>query len=62
MCNVMQKTIAKEVVFEGKGLHSGKICRVKLLPGYENSGIVFKILVQELMGNIFMMKEKRGNL
>ena len=38
----MQKTIAKEVVFEGKGLHSGKNCRVRLLPGYENSGIVFK--------------------
>ncbi len=38
----MQKTIAKEVVFEGKGLHSGKNCRVKLVPGYENSGIVFK--------------------
>ncbi len=38
----MQKTIAKEVVFEGKGLHSGTNCRVKLTPGYENSGIVFK--------------------
>ena len=38
----MQKTIAKEVVFEGKGLHSGKNCRVRLVPGYENSGIVFK--------------------
>ncbi|MAH89229.1 MAG: UDP-3-O-[3-hydroxymyristoyl] N-acetylglucosamine deacetylase [Pelagibacterales bacterium] len=38
----MQKTIAKEVVFEGKGLHSGKNCQVRLLPGYQNSGIVFK--------------------
>ena len=38
----MQKTIAKEIVFEGKGLHSGKNCRVRLVPGYENSGIVFK--------------------
>ena len=38
----MQKTIKKEVEFQGKGLHSGKNCRVRLLPGYENSGIVFK--------------------
>ena len=38
----MQKTIAKEVSFEGKGLHSGKNCKVRLLPGQENSGILFK--------------------
>lgn len=38
----MQKTIAHEISFEGKGLHSGNICHVKLLPASENSGIVFK--------------------
>ena len=38
----MQKTIAKEVSFEGKGLHSGENCTVRLLPANENSGIVFK--------------------
>ena len=38
----MQKTIAKHVSFEGKGLHSGKNCTVRLLPAHENSGIVFK--------------------
>ena len=38
----MQKTIAKEVTFEGKGLHSGKNCKVSLIPAHENSGIVFK--------------------
>ena len=38
----MQKTIAKEVNFEGKGLHSGRNCKVKLIPAHENSGIVFK--------------------
>ena len=38
----MQKTIAKEVSFEGKGLHSGKNCKVKLIPSRENSGIIFK--------------------
>ncbi len=38
----MQKTIAKEVTFEGKGLHSGKNCKVRFLPARENSGIVFK--------------------
>ena len=38
----VQKTIAKQVSFEGKGLHSGKNCTVRLLPAHENSGIVFK--------------------
>ena len=38
----MQKTIAKEVTFEGKGLHSGQNCTVSLIPARENSGIVFK--------------------
>ena len=38
----MQKTIAKEVTFEGKGLHSGQNCTVSLIPAHENSGIVFK--------------------
>ena len=38
----MQKTIAKEVSFEGKGLHSGQNCRVRLIPSRENTGIIFK--------------------
>ena len=38
----MQKTIAKEVTFEGKGLHSGENCMVRLIPARENTGIVFK--------------------
>ncbi len=38
----MQKTIFKEVTFQGKGLHSGKTCSVKLCPSPEDSGIVFK--------------------
>ena len=40
--NNLQKTIAKEITFEGKGLHSGKNCIVSLLPANEDSGIVFK--------------------
>ena len=38
----MEKTIAKEVTFEGKGLHSGKNCMVKLIPAHGGSGIIFK--------------------
>ena len=38
----MQKTIKKEVAFEGKGLHSGNNCYVKLIAAPENTGIVFK--------------------
>ncbi len=39
---MMQKTIAKEVTFEGKGLHSGQNCKVRLIPYHEDSGILFK--------------------
>ena len=42
MKSKMQITVAQEVNFEGKGLHSGKNCKVRLLPARENSGIVFK--------------------
>ena len=38
----MQKTIAKEICFEGKGLHNGRNCQVRLIPGVEDSGIIFK--------------------
>tara|TARA_E500000178_G_scaffold352897_2_gene417421 strand:- start:706 stop:1632 length:927 start_codon:yes stop_codon:yes gene_type:complete len=40
--NKMQKTISNEISFEGEGLHSGKICRVRLLPASINTGIIFK--------------------
>ena len=42
MRNSVQKTLAKEVTFEGIGLHSGKNCKVRLTPNRENSGIIFK--------------------
>ena len=37
-----QKTILKEVVFKGIGLHSGSKSEIKILPEAENYGIVFK--------------------
>tara|TARA_A100001011_G_scaffold378600_1_gene443527 strand:+ start:524 stop:1447 length:924 start_codon:yes stop_codon:yes gene_type:complete len=40
--NETQKTIAKKISFKGIGLHTGKICKVNLLPAPENSGIIFK--------------------
>ena len=36
-----QKTIAKPFVFEGRGLHTGQKCRVRVLPLPEGSGIQF---------------------
>ena len=42
MQNVFQQTIAKTVIFDGIGLHSGKISKVRLQPGIENQGIIFK--------------------
>ena len=35
--NEIQKTIAKKISFKGIGLHTGKICKVNLLPAPENS-------------------------
>mgnify|MGYP001177106796 CR=1 FL=1 len=42
MTNIYQKTLCKEVNFEGVGLHSGKISKVRLLPAEEDKGIIFK--------------------
>ena len=37
-----QQTLKKSVTFEGIGLHTGKISKIKVIPGEENLGIVFK--------------------
>ena len=36
---MFQRTIKKEIVFEGKGLHNNNISKLKLYPSFENSGI-----------------------
>tara|TARA_X000000950_G_scaffold253769_1_gene317010 strand:- start:1967 stop:2893 length:927 start_codon:yes stop_codon:yes gene_type:complete len=40
--NIFQKTLSKNICFEGIGLHSGKKVRIKLLPAEEDAGITFK--------------------
>ena len=42
MQEIFQHTINKSISFEGIGLHTGKISKVKLMPGSENQGIIFK--------------------
>ena len=42
MFKIYQQTINSEVIFEGVGLHSGKISKMKLIPTNCNQGIVFK--------------------
>ena len=42
MFRIYQKTLSSTIDFEGIGLHSGKLSKVKVLPAKENSGIVFK--------------------
>ena len=37
-----QKTILDSVSFEGVGLHSGKHCKITILPGDVDQGIIFK--------------------
>ncbi|MDR3179941.1 MAG: UDP-3-O-acyl-N-acetylglucosamine deacetylase [Holosporaceae bacterium] len=38
---MLQKTIASPVSLEGIGVHSGKMCRIKILPAPEDYGIIF---------------------
>jgi len=42
MLDVYQKTLSKSISFKGIGLHSGKNSTIKILPGKEDEGIVFK--------------------
>ncbi len=41
MENMMQQTLAVPVKYSGIGLHSGKDVTMQLLPGAENTGIIF---------------------
>ena len=42
MQEIFQQTIKNSVSFEGIGLHSGKTCKVKLIPSDVDKGIIFK--------------------
>jgi len=42
MNEVYQQTLSDQLNFSGKGLHTGKISNIKILPGAENQGIIFK--------------------
>ena len=37
-----QKTVNREIIIDGIGLHSGKNVQMRILPGLPNSGIQFK--------------------
>ena len=42
MLKTFQHTLNEAVCFEGIGLHTGKIAKVKVVPGQDDQGIVFK--------------------
>ena len=42
MLEIYQKTLSKNREFEGIGLHFGKRSKIKLTPGEEDKGIIFK--------------------
>ena len=42
MKNIYQTTLKKPIEFEGVGLHSGKISKLRILPAKANSGVIFK--------------------
>jgi UDP-3-O-[3-hydroxymyristoyl] N-acetylglucosamine deacetylase / 3-hydroxyacyl-[acyl-carrier-protein] dehydratase len=37
-----QRTILHEASLRGKGLHTGEVCTLTILPAPENHGIVFR--------------------
>ena len=42
MLKIYQQTVDNQVNFSGIGLHTGKNCNLKINPGHDNQGIVFK--------------------
>ena len=42
MLSFNQKTIKKNIHFEGIGLHTGKKVNIELIPAEPNHGIIFK--------------------
>ena len=42
MQEIYQQTLSMPICFEGVGLHSGQNSKIKILPGNEDQGIVFK--------------------
>ena len=42
MQEIFQQTINQIITFQGIGLHSGKISKVRLIPGTDDQGIIFK--------------------
>ena len=42
MLKLNQHTLSKPIKFKGNGLHTGKNCTVKILPGEASQGIIFK--------------------
>ena len=42
MQKLYQQTIVEKISFQGIGLHTGLISKVRLVPGAENTGVVFK--------------------
>ena len=57
-----QKTINKELKFEGVGLHTGVHTKLKIIPSSENTGIIFRINQHDIKANISNLYEssKRG--
>ena len=42
MLKIFQQTLKNSINFKGVGLHSGKLCDLKIIPAKEDVGIVFK--------------------
>ena len=42
MNEIYQKTISRQIIFQGIGLHSGKSSKISILPGSIDQGVIFK--------------------
>ena len=42
MLKIYQQTIKEPITFEGIGLHTGRLSKIKILPGNADQGVIFK--------------------
>jgi len=58
-----RKTIAKEITYEGIGLHKGELIKIKLIPATKETGIIFKrIDLKESENEVRMILENTFDL
>jgi UDP-3-O-[3-hydroxymyristoyl] N-acetylglucosamine deacetylase len=58
---ILQRTLKREVVIDGLGVHTGKRCSIKILPSVPNSGIQFRGEESWYNANIYSLGDSLSN-